>query len=321
MLLLAQTDPFTAWQIVVVVWLFGIGAAIGSFLNVVIYRVPLGLSVVHPPSHCPSCKRPIRAYDNLPILSWFVLRGRCRRCGARFSARYALVELGIALVFAMLGAQMVAPHWPQVADMVNDRAVSIPWCRWGLAVTTLATLWTYAMIERDGHRSAQWPTSLLMVAALVVGISSPQALPTTWLRERELAYFSRAELPDLSSILGCVAAMVVVGIAATILKPVPVKQVDSTATSQRIKERGTAILWAGAGGAMFGVTVVAIALAMSAAWWLALHTANKRLATRRTVLQKLVLRIGLVDRAAYASPVWLVCFAEMLTVTVLATAT
>ncbi|OYX56269.1 MAG: prepilin peptidase [Micrococcales bacterium 32-70-13] len=79
-----------------------VGAAIGSFLNVVIHRVPRGLSVVHPPSACPACSARVRPYDNIPVVSWLVLRGRCRDCGAPFSGRYALVELATALAFAGL---------------------------------------------------------------------------------------------------------------------------------------------------------------------------------------------------------------------------
>lgn len=90
-------------MIVVVPSLLGVlGAAIGSFLNVVIHRVPAGISVVSPPSACPACAAPVRPYDNIPVISWFVLRGRCRDCGAPFSVRYALIELATALVFAAL---------------------------------------------------------------------------------------------------------------------------------------------------------------------------------------------------------------------------
>jgi leader peptidase (prepilin peptidase)/N-methyltransferase len=72
---------------------FVFGACIGSFLNVCIYRLPAGKSISWPPSHCPLCSGNIRVYDNLPILSFIVLRGRCRDCGARISVRYPLVEL------------------------------------------------------------------------------------------------------------------------------------------------------------------------------------------------------------------------------------
>jgi leader peptidase (prepilin peptidase)/N-methyltransferase len=82
----------------------GFGLAIGSFLNVVAYRVPLGLSVVSPPSACPGCGSPIGARDNIPLLSWILLRGKCRNCAAPISARYIVVEAitGVAFVAVAL---------------------------------------------------------------------------------------------------------------------------------------------------------------------------------------------------------------------------
>ncbi|HVU35051.1 MAG TPA: prepilin peptidase [Opitutaceae bacterium] len=77
---------------------FLLGACIGSFLNVVIYRVPKGESIVSPGSHC-ACGQPIKWYDNIPILSWLLLRGRARCCGRRFSFRYPFVELLTAVLF------------------------------------------------------------------------------------------------------------------------------------------------------------------------------------------------------------------------------
>ena len=79
-----------------------LGAAIGSFLNVVIWRVPRGESVVSPPSACPQCGNAIRARDNIPVLGWLVLRGKCRDCGQPISARYPLVELGTAVLFVIM---------------------------------------------------------------------------------------------------------------------------------------------------------------------------------------------------------------------------
>lgn len=84
------------------------GAFIGSFLNVVIYRVPRGRSVVAPPSACGSCGHPVRAYDNIPVVSWLVLRGRCRDCAASISARYPLVELGAAVFFGVIAWRFAA---------------------------------------------------------------------------------------------------------------------------------------------------------------------------------------------------------------------
>src|SRR3954469_11627476 len=87
---------------VIVTGLFG--AVIGSFLNVVAHRVPLGESLVTPGSHCPHCGAPVKPYDNVPVVSWLVLRGRCRHCRAPISPRYPLVELTTALVFAAVVA-------------------------------------------------------------------------------------------------------------------------------------------------------------------------------------------------------------------------
>jgi len=73
--------------------IFALGLVFGSFLNVCIYRMPRGLSVVRPGSACPHCGKPVRFYDNVPVLSWLILRGRCRQCSARITPRYLIVEL------------------------------------------------------------------------------------------------------------------------------------------------------------------------------------------------------------------------------------
>ncbi len=84
--------------------MFVMGLAFGSFLNVCIYRLPLGLSVVTPRSACPKCKQPIAFYDNMPVLSWLILRGRCRRCQAGISPRYLMIEL-------LTGGMFLACYW------------------------------------------------------------------------------------------------------------------------------------------------------------------------------------------------------------------
>jgi leader peptidase (prepilin peptidase)/N-methyltransferase len=79
-----------------------LGALVGSFLNVVAYRLPRGESLAHPPSRCPSCGTPVKPYDNIPALSWLLLRGRCRHCKEPISARYPLVEAGTGLLCALV---------------------------------------------------------------------------------------------------------------------------------------------------------------------------------------------------------------------------
>lgn len=92
--------PLQTWALVAFAWL---GLAVGSFLNVCIHRIPLGTSIVHPSSRCPRCGYQLRWYDNIPILSYAILRGRCRKCQAPISIRYPIVELLTMAVFVL--------HW------------------------------------------------------------------------------------------------------------------------------------------------------------------------------------------------------------------
>src|SRR5580692_13178185 len=87
--------PFWFWA----VCFFAFGCIVGSFLNVCIHRMPRGLSIISPPSHCPHCKYSIPWYLNVPLLTWLVLRGRCKNCGAPISARYFIVELLTGMLF------------------------------------------------------------------------------------------------------------------------------------------------------------------------------------------------------------------------------
>ncbi|TFC87997.1 prepilin peptidase [Cryobacterium sinapicolor] len=120
------------------------GALIGSFLNVVIFRVPAGRSIIAPPSACGSCGAGIRPWDNVPVLSWVLLRGRCRDCAASISARYPLVELGTALFFVV-----VAIHFLSAPSDVPGAGAAV--------FTVLAYLYlaavsvTLALIDFDTH--------------------------------------------------------------------------------------------------------------------------------------------------------------------------
>lgn len=91
-----------------------VGLVVGSFLNVVVYRIPAGLSIVSPPSACPNCGTEIKPYDNLPVISWLVLRGKCRSCRSPISARYPLVEAASAALFLCVYL-VVGLNWTVVA--------------------------------------------------------------------------------------------------------------------------------------------------------------------------------------------------------------
>jgi leader peptidase (prepilin peptidase) / N-methyltransferase len=94
-----MTDPM--------LWLFAaaVGAAIGSFLNVCVYRLPEGMSVVTPGSRCPECGSAIAWHDNIPVVGWILLRGRCRRCSSSISAQYPLIELAVAAIWLAAAAR------------------------------------------------------------------------------------------------------------------------------------------------------------------------------------------------------------------------
>jgi leader peptidase (prepilin peptidase)/N-methyltransferase len=139
------------------------GLLIGSFLNVVIWRVPRKLSVVRPPSHCPQCENPIRPVDNVPVVAWLRLRGKCRDCGNPIPVRYPLVEAGCAVLFGAVAARF-GWSWELPAFLVLTAAllaisiidlehfivpdrITAP-----LTVSALALLGLAAAAEGDGWR-------------------------------------------------------------------------------------------------------------------------------------------------------------------------
>ncbi len=135
-----------------------VGLFVGSFLNVVVYRVPMGLSVAAPRSFCPTCDRQLRWWENIPVASWLALRGRCHRCHEPISARYPLVEAVTALAFAA-----VAWAW-------HGSSFSAGYCI--LAATAIAV----ALIEYGGARSP------LSVAATGAGLGEVALVaPALWL--------------------------------------------------------------------------------------------------------------------------------------------
>src|ERR1700760_2515747 len=117
-------DSLAIYEEIFAVTAFVLGAAVGSFLNVCIYRLPLDLSVNEPRrSFCPSCKAPIPWHYNLPLISWLFLRGRCANCGARIAFRYFAVELLTALMFLAVWLYFPWPiaiaYWVLVALLIT----------------------------------------------------------------------------------------------------------------------------------------------------------------------------------------------------------
>ncbi len=135
-----------------------LGLAIGSFVNVVAYRVPLGKSVVSPPSACPACRTPIRNRHNIPVLGWLALRGRCYDCAEPISARYPIVEAATGLLFALVG-------W-RFADQPMLLAAYLAFA--GIAVAL-------ALIDLDVHRLPNvlvLPSYPVLAVLLALGVGA-----------------------------------------------------------------------------------------------------------------------------------------------------
>jgi leader peptidase (prepilin peptidase)/N-methyltransferase len=170
---MTSEPPTSYW--VIALFMLALGGTIGSFLNVVAYRVPARMSLLYPPSRCPKCETPIRFFDNVPVLGWLKLRGRCRDCGQPISVRYPIVEAILALAFCWLalagplsgGANLPVPAMSSLAL----------WGLYAYHLLLLCGLAAAALMEIDSHRP---PKSLfvgLLAAAFLAGLIWPELHP------------------------------------------------------------------------------------------------------------------------------------------------
>lgn len=160
-----------------------LGLCVGSFLNVCIYRIPLEKSLLRPPSHCPSCKRPLRWFENVPVFGWIALRGRCRTCGTPISAEYPIVEALTAAVFlwawwqygwgwlfasrVLFGCSLLVLFFIDLHHRILPNVITLP----GIVIGFLLSL-----VNPPG-----WVSSLI---GLVVGGLIPLAVAEIYLRIR-----------------------------------------------------------------------------------------------------------------------------------------
>jgi leader peptidase (prepilin peptidase)/N-methyltransferase len=246
-------------------WFGFIGACIGSFLNVVAYRMPRRMSVVWKPSHCPQCGHDIRARDNLPVLGWLLLAGRCRDCRAPISPRYAIVE-------AIMGAAFFALAYVELfsggANLIGGPVVNgvgawdVVWRpEWPLLlaylfhVTLLSLLMTAALIALDDEVA---PLSLIAFAVLVV-----IAATLRW-RLHHFVPFPAAGGPRAGVEAGLGFA---VGVFAALVasQVVPYKEI-----AERERRRRNLALALGSTGGFLGLsplmTVAAAAAILAGAW-------------------------------------------------------
>jgi leader peptidase (prepilin peptidase)/N-methyltransferase len=157
-------------------WLFCCGACIGSFLNVVVYRLPRGKNLSRPRSSCPACDQRIRWYDNIPILSWIHLKGRCRNCKEPIAIRYLLVEGIVASSFMLLGMAEPITGGSVLPESYKIRDLDI-WMIFLAHLALLTTLLGAGLVYRDHGRVPARLFSVLLVILVVAQLVAPDFYP------------------------------------------------------------------------------------------------------------------------------------------------
>jgi leader peptidase (prepilin peptidase)/N-methyltransferase len=179
---LAGSTPLVLQDYLILALCITFGATLGSFFNVVIYRLPRGKSIVHPPSSCPKCGRGIRMRHNVPVLGWLMLRGKCFDCEAPISARYPIVEAITAVTFGVLawlepysmGISLPQPPKEMLALLPQGNDL---WLMAGLHALLLSFLFIAAAIDYDGYRVPRLMAVGLVCIAVSAIFSKPTLLP------------------------------------------------------------------------------------------------------------------------------------------------
>ena len=151
---------------------FAMGACIASFLNVCIWRIPRNESVVNPPSHCPNCAAPIRWYQNIPIVSWCCLRGRCANCGKPISVRYTIVEALGGILFLMAYLQWGMPFFLGVAPALGLRELA---CIWSVPVFWL--VFAGLILGSFIDLAEQWIPDRVTIGGMILGVPLSYLVP------------------------------------------------------------------------------------------------------------------------------------------------
>ncbi len=191
---LGERIYFRLFELLLFAWLFIFGASIGSFLNVVIYRTPLGFSLLGS-SRCPYCRAGIRPRDNIPVFGWLMLRGRCRICRLPISTRYPLVEFTVGILILVLGTLEVlqaGANLPPAFGQIG-RAANISWLihhpNWDVMLACvlhgilLCIVLSWALIQYDGHAVPRGYLTLAVVLVAAIPLTRPTVQAVPWISE------------------------------------------------------------------------------------------------------------------------------------------
>ncbi len=175
-----------AIDVIVVIWCFWVGSSVGSFLNVVAWRMPRGESI-NGRSHCPRCMAQLRARDNLPVFGWLALGGRCYKCRLPISVRYPIVEAAVGLsITAVCIAELYQLSLPRQSVHVHSGPLRAPVVDFEILATllyhsvALAVAWACGLIRLDGHRLPGKLVAFAAVATLLPMIVYPTLMVVPW---------------------------------------------------------------------------------------------------------------------------------------------
>jgi len=254
-------------QVFLGAWLFAVGSCVGSFVNVVALRMPLGIGIARSNSRCPVCLHPIRWYDNVPLIGWLMLRGRCRDCGTWISVRYPVVELLVGLLFlaVALGEGLVGgrnlPAPPDAPRFYHLMPIEY-WSIYAYHMAMLVTLFTATLIEFDAHpvpRPVFYP-------ALLVGMAAP--LLCAWLHPVSVCVLAGAPgwfVGASDSLFGLLAGVLMGGCVWPVVR---------RSVGQRFWERSE--VWATAlCGAVLGWQAVVVVVLIAAVGYLTAVTVSR----------------------------------------------
>ena len=208
-------------DVFVFAWLFWVGASIGSFLNVVAWRMPRGMSV-NGRSVCPRCRSQLRARDNIPVFGWLALAGRCRHCHLPISPRYPMVEAAVGLSLTLVGiGELYGFSLPYQTELLRAGPLASPVVdRFALMVLVyhavgLAFCWAYGLIRFDGHRL---PPRLIAVAVAWLSVPmlvDPAMMVVSWQTEAPPNWPDSAT--PLDALMRIVTALAAAGFFARVL--------------------------------------------------------------------------------------------------------
>jgi leader peptidase (prepilin peptidase)/N-methyltransferase len=173
-------------DVVILIWLFWVGSSIGSFLNVVAWRMPRGESV-NGRSYCPRCRTQLQARDNFPVFGWLALRGRCRCCRLPISARYPIVELSVGVSLTLIGiAELYRLSLPHQTVHWHGGPLWAPVVDYPMLLTlfyhsvAVAFGWAFGLIRMDGHRLPARLTATAVAALVIPMIAYPHLMVVSW---------------------------------------------------------------------------------------------------------------------------------------------